>query len=147
MKNLIIGVDADVTLNGVAILNTTTNEIEVKNLSFFDLFDYLKAKAMANQIKTVRLEFGSLNKSNWHLRNNQKINYAGQIGQRVGRNHETSQKIKEMLEYLGIKHELVKPTKSKLDNATLQQKLERLKITGLPKRTNAEVRDAVSLLV
>ncbi len=143
--NLLIGIDPDCEKSGIATLNTKTNQVEVKNLSFFELLDYLlKSKT---DIKSVRLEAGFLNSGNWHLHYTDSKAKAAAKGRDVGRNHEVARKIAEMLEYLGIKHELVKPTKHKMDNATLQQKLERLKITGLPKRTNAEMRDAVSLLI
>ena len=67
----IIAIDPDVAKSGVAHLHTSTRELEVTNLDFGTLLDYLQhAKSehiKANDKLVVVVEAGWLIKSNWHL--------------------------------------------------------------------------------
>ena len=137
--NYYIGIDCDVTKSGVAYYESDTKKLELSNLSFFELFDYLqfaKNKENENINLTIVIEAGWLNKSNWHkvINGNSSIN--AQIGQRTGANHEVGKKIVEMCIYLGLNHKLVKPTKSKVNSEYFN------KITDNIGRTNQEQRDA-----
>lgn len=132
-----IGIDPDVTKSGVAYKNG--KDVILKNLSFFNLFDYLKESILSNENLEVYIECGFLNKSNWHTTNGSSAINAN-IGQRTGANHETAKKIIEMCEYLKIKHFKIKPTRSKVNAEFFK------KITKLDLRTNQETRDAYMLI-
>ena len=62
------------------------------------------------------------------------------IGLRTGANHEVGRKIVEMCQYLGLKHHLIKPTKSKVNAETFKA------ITKYQGRTNGEMRDSCMLV-
>jgi len=132
-----VGIDPDVTKSGVAYKNG--KDVVLKNLSFFDLFDYLKQAKSNNENLEVYVECGFLNKSNWHTTNSSNSVNA-QIGQRTGANHETAKKIVEMCVYLELKYFEIKPTKSKVNSDFFKQ------ITKIDKRTNQEQRDAYMLI-
>lgn len=134
MKTLRIGIDPDTKKNGVAYWYKESKRLELENLTFFELFDSLKSLKIHYKM-TVVIDAGWLNKSNFHVfGTNKSVN--GQIGERVGANHETGKKIAEMCDYLGIDYELHKPVKSKVDKELFE------KITGYTGRTNQETRDA-----
>jgi len=140
IKNkILIGIDPDVTKSGVAV-NHSITKIHLTNLTFFQLFDYLKSiQTTELNLIEVYVECGFLNKGNWHKTSgSNSIN--AQIGQRTGANHEVAKKICEMCEYLGITYHQVKPTKSKVNSDFFKQ------ITKIDKRTNQEQRDAYMLI-
>jgi hypothetical protein len=65
MKNsMLIGIDPDVYKSGVAFINEKT--ITLKNLTFFELFDFLSFYKEKINKPIVYIECGFLNKSNWH---------------------------------------------------------------------------------
>lgn len=130
--SILIGIDPDVDKNGVAYCVNGKLHF-LRNLSFFQLFDYLKINK--DVVEKVVIEAGWLNKSNWHKTNGSNSVNA-QIGQRTGANHETGRKIVEMCEYLNLPYELVRPQKSKVDAKYFNR------VTGWKGRTNQEQRDA-----
>ena len=131
-----IGIDADCVKSGVAMKNGKV--IELYNMSFFKLFDYLQTFQGSKEVE-VYVECGFLNKSNWHkVQGSNAIN--ANIGQRTGANHEVSKKICEMCEYLGLTYHKVKPIRSKVSAKLFAQ------ITGITQRTNQENRDALMLI-
>lgn len=134
-----IGIDPDVDKSGVAYYERKTKIIELSNLTFFQLFDYLNFCKSKGEFKVV-VEAGWLNKSNWHKVDKGSSSINAKIGQRTGANHEVGKKIVEMCEYLEIEFKLVKPTRKKLDSASFN------KITGTIGRTNQEQRDAGMLV-
>ena len=143
---ILIGIDPDVHKSGVAYYEKHTKRLELSNLTFFQLFDYLSYIKKCNaQITTkdlnikIIIEAGWLNKSNWHTDNKNK-NIATMIGNRTGSNHETGRKIVEMCEYLELKYELVIPKKSKVTHEYFK------KLTGIIGKTNQEERDAAMLV-
>lgn len=142
MKKIFVGIDPDCEKSGVAYYETWTRMLEMSNLSFFQLFDYLvwcKANAINDVEFIVVIEGGWLNKSNWHaIKGSAAVN--ANIGQRVGANHETGKKIVEMCQYLQINYEIVKPTRAKINAETFRH------ITGTIGRTNQEQRDAAMLV-
>ena len=77
-----IGIDGDTDKSGVAFKNG--KEIELYNMTFFKLFDYLQTFQGSKDVE-VYIECGFLNKSNWHkVQGSNAVN--AQIGQRTGEN-------------------------------------------------------------
>ncbi|MBL0323657.1 MAG: hypothetical protein IPP61_00485 [Cytophagaceae bacterium] len=140
MQKLYIGVDPDIEKNGVCLYYSKTN-FELLNLKFFELFDKLYLlKDCENLDIEVVIEAGWLNKSNWHKVTNGSAAINANIGLRTGANHEAGRKVVEMCEYLGLKHHLIKPTKSKVNAETFKA------ITKYQGRTNSEMRDSCLLV-
>ena len=135
---ILIGIDPDVSKSGVAFLKD--NNLELQNLTFFELFDFLKFYKETEIKPTVYVECGFLNKSNWHVKEGFNSKTTAQIGNRTGANHEVARKIVEMCIYLGLPYFQIKPTKTKITNDYFK------KITGLNIRTNQEQRDAFMLI-
>lgn len=138
MAKLLIGIDPDVDKSGVAFLND--NKLKLQNLTFFELFDFLKFYKEREVKPIVYVEKGSLNKSNWHSKANKSSQWNAGIGSSLGRNFETANKIIEMCNYLNLQVVEVKPTKKKMDSDMFK------KITGINKRTNQEQRDAFACI-
>ena len=137
-EKFMIGIDPDVDKSGVAFLNG--NELKLDNLTFFQLFDYLKDMKEIYKGLIVYVECGFLNKSNWHKKSDKSAAFNSKIGEFTGANFETAKKIVEMCEYLKISHIKIKPTRSKISNDSFKQ------ITGYTGRTNQEQRDAFMLI-
>jgi hypothetical protein len=139
MKNrLLLGIDPDTEKSGVAFKNG--NLIELSNLTFFQLFDFLSFYKEREEKPIIYIECGFLNKSNWHTNEKQSKALASKIGERTGANFEVSKKIVEMCEYLNLPYEKIKPTRSKVNSDFFKQ------ITGISQRTNQENRDAYMLI-
>lgn len=137
MDRILIGIDPDVDKNGVAFIYKDV--IDLLNLNFFELFDYLKiAKSKPKELLVV-VEAGWLNKSNWHTNKKGSAALNAKIGNNTGRNHEVGRKIIEMLEYLGVQYKLVKPKTSKINSKMFHR------ITGI-KKSNQEQRDSYMLI-
>ena len=139
---ILIGIDPDVDKSGIAYYDTSDSSLELSNLSFFQLFDYLSwMKSEKINFKVV-LEAGWKNeKSNWHNESSGS-RVASLIGKSTGRNHETGRKIEEMLVYLMVEYELRIPSREvhKLG------KFEFNKLTKYKKQTNQDQRDAAMLV-
>ena len=138
MSKVLIGIDPDVDKSGIAIFLSKDN-FQLKNLRFFELYDLLDS--LKESTLEIYIEAGWLNKSNWHKVVNGSSNINAQIGQRTGANHETGKKIVEMCEYLGLKYNLIKQIKKKVDSIIFN------KITNYKGRTNQEQRDAAMLVL
>lgn len=145
-KTLIIGIDPDVNKNGVAIYNKHKKSLELKSLTFFELFEYLNSSK--SNLKKVVIEGGWLNKkSNFHNERS-GVRVAAKIGSHTGANHEVGRKIVEMCEYLQIQHKVQKPLRKiwKGPDRKITHK-ELVSLTGIAvKRTNQEQRDAALLV-
>lgn len=137
-QKLLIGIDPDVDKNGVGINHN--GQITLLNLKFFDLFDKLKDMRFYDEPMLVIVEGGWLNQGNWHKIQQGKASLNAKIGEKTGRNHETGRKIIEMLEYLNIKHLVVKPTNQKVNAKIFKM------MTKYEGRTNQEQRDAYMLI-
>lgn len=137
-KKMYIGIDPDVHKSGVAFKNGKL--IELSNLTFFQLFDFLIFYKDQEKKPIVYIECGYLNASNWHKKTNASASINSKIGERTGANFETAKKIVEMCEYLNLEHVKVKPTRSKVNSDFFKQ------ITGFTQRTNQEQRDAYMLI-
>jgi hypothetical protein len=138
MEKMLIGIDPDVDKSGVAFINGKT--LTLQNLTFFQLFDFLKFYKEKVDKPTVYVECGFLNKSNWHKKFDKSAAFNTKIGEHTGANFETAKKIVEMCEYLEIPHFKIKPTSRKIDNDLFK------KLSGLKIRTNQEQRDAFMLI-
>lgn len=138
MKKLLIGIDPDSQKSGIAI--KSGKNIELKNLTFFELFDFLKFYKEREEKPIIYIECGFLNSSNWHINEKQSKPMVAKIGERTGANFETAKKIIEMCEYLNLDHIKIKPTRSKVNAVFFNQ------ITGINKRTNQDQRDACMLI-
>jgi hypothetical protein len=134
-----IGIDPDVDKSGVAYYDSKSNILELSNLTFFELYEYLQFARVKGEFKVV-IEAGWLNKSNWHKKEKGSSALNAKIGQHTGANHEVGRKIVEMCEYLEIDFKLVRPTRKKLKADAFN------KITGIIGRTNQEQRDAGMLV-
>ena len=146
--DFVVGVDPDAEKSGVAFLEVRSRKLEVTNLDFPHLLDYLSYAnkgAQKNKAKfIVVVEAGwMVNKSNFHQAQGHR---AERIAKDVGRNHETGRKIVEMCRYLGIpvlEHfPLKKIWKGKDGKITME---ELSYFTGLMGRTNQDARDAALL--
>ena len=135
---LLIGIDPDVDKSGVAF--SMDNKLKLQNLTFFELFDFLKFYKERENKPTVYIEMGSLNKSNWHTKAGYSQGFNAKIGEKTGRNFEVANKIVEMCKYLDLPYETIKPTKSKITNDYFKM------LTGLKIKTNQEQRDAFMLI-
>ncbi|MCL2651968.1 MAG: hypothetical protein FWD60_13235 [Candidatus Azobacteroides sp.] len=146
----IIAIDPDVEKSGVAELSILHRLLEVTNLSFPQLLDYLQArKEMSKTAHTslvVVVEAGWLNRSNWHLKNSDTKRIASAKGNSTGRNHETGRKIVEMCKHYGIEvveqAPLRKCWRGKDGKITHE---ELASFTGLSGSTNQDSRDAALL--
>lgn len=138
MGKLLIGIDPDVHKNGVCFKND--NDYLLKNLTFFELYDFLKFYKEREEKPTIYIEKGSLNKSNWHTKQNYSAAFNSKIGENTGRNFETANKIIEMCQYLKLDYLEIKPTRKKINAIDFK------KLTGLKMRTNQETRDAFMLV-
>lgn len=140
-----IGIDPDVDKSGVAA-KKNRNNIDLKALTFFQLFDYFQANR--EDISLVRIEASWLIKGNWHKKAQGSAAINAAIGNSAGANHETGRKIVEMCEYLSIPYELVRPLRKcwKGTDGKITHK-ELLQFTALPSRTNQEMRDACLLIL
>lgn len=135
---LFIGIDPDVEKSGIAFKNGKL--IELSNLTFFQLYDYLSFYKERELKPIVYIECGYLNKSNWHKKSNSNASVNAKIGERTGANFEVAKKIVEMCDYLSLYYVKIKPKQSKIDSKLFKQ------ITGIDKRTNQEQRDAYMLI-
>ena len=99
----IIAIDPDVDKSGVAYLKPKSRQLEVANLTFPQLLDYLKhaqnVRAEESETLIVLVEAGWLIQGNWHLANRETKNRAASKGYDVGRNHELGRKIVEMCKH------------------------------------------------
>lgn len=138
MDKMMIGIDPDVDKSGFAFL--VGNKLQLQNLTFFEIFETLRFYKENIKKPIVYIEMGSLNKSNWHTKNDMSAKYNSQIGTKTGRNFEVANKLVEMCKYLDLEFIAIKPTKKKIDSDLFK------KITGLTIRTNQEQRDAYMLI-
>ena len=144
----VIAIDPDKEKSGVAFLKPSTRQLEVSNLTFPQLLDYLQfAKRQQDETRetlVVVVEAGwMVRKSNFHDAQGRR---AEKIAKDVGANHETGRKIIEMCEYYGIQvvphPPLIKCWKGKDRKITHE---ELVSFTGLMGRTNQDARDAALL--
>ena len=143
--NRIIAIDPDIQNNGVCDLEKSTRKIELKSLTFFELFDYLIMQKTKPDSFIVIIEGGWLNEvSNFHASENTRT--SNRISKNVGANHEVGKLIVQMCEYLKIKHEVKRPLlKIWSGNNRKITHDEIVYLTGYQSKTNQETRDSLLL--
>lgn len=148
--DVVIGIDPDVDKSGVAFLIVESRIIEVSNLTFADLLDYLRETRdflmREGRYFVVVVEAGWLNKAHWHVGRGGSAARSALIGNHTGRNHEVGRKIVEMCRHYGI--EVVEqPPLRKMwkgrDGKITHEELQHLAI--ITNKTNQETRDAALL--
>lgn len=143
----IIAIDPDVTRSGVAYLRPSTRQLEVSNLTFPQMMDYLqhakRGRDKEQETLIVVIEASWLLQGNWHLSSWERKQRAASKGYDVGRNHETGKKIVEMCRHLGIEvleHAPLRKCWKGKDGKITHEELA--SFTGLMGRTNQDARDA-----
>ena len=130
-----IGIDPDITKNGVAIYDADDGALDLKLLSFWELIEEIESYLVPIH---VVIEAGHLiNKSNWHGSKN--VYTAARIGKNVGSNHQIGRLIEQYCIIQEIRHELIKP-QGKINSRMFND------VWGYKGRTNQEVRDAAMLI-
>jgi hypothetical protein len=146
----IVAVDPDVTKSGVAVIDVGTRIVEAYAMAFPNLVEYLYD--LDKETTRIAVEAGWLNKPNWHCAPSMAA--AANVGNRIGRNHETGRKIVEMCEHKGLPVSLVKPlgkrwkgTSGKITHPELENILKGLKLGLNKKRTNQDERDSILIAI
>lgn len=146
----IIAIDPDISKSGVAFLNPSTRQLEVSNLTFPQVIDYLKSeadKSKSNNLSLIVLvEASWLIKGNWHLSSWERRQRAAAKGYDVGRNHEVGRKIVEICKHYGIEvleHAPLRKCWKGADGKITHEELAYF--TGIKGRTNQDARDAALL--
>lgn len=147
--NIFIGIDPDCEKSGVALLLKKGRTLAIENLPFPDMIDYIKAiksKYCENHVLVV-VEGGWLNESNWHVKGKpMSPPKAAAMGRNVGMNHQTGKLIVQMLNYLDIPFDVVKPLTKGWRGKDGKITAEELAyFTGYSGRTNQDGRDAALL--
>lgn len=149
--DVMIGIDPDVDKSGVAFLMVESRILEVYNLTFAFLLDYLQeiGDVLMREGKcfVVVVEAGWLNKAHWHVGKGGSAARSAAIGNHTGRNHEVGRKIVEMCRHYGIEvveqpplRKMWKGRDGKITHEELQY------FTGIMRKTtNQEARDAALL--
>lgn len=141
--DIIIGIDPDTILSGVAILDKTTKSLELRSLSFAKVIDLLIWICGQDKKILVCVEAGWLNEGNWHLRRGDSSRIAAAKGKAVGANHDVGKRIVEMCEHWGVTTEKVRPLHKCWKGASRKITHEEFcEVTGYKGRTNQETRDA-----
>ena len=148
----IIAIDPDVDKSGVAYLEVATRKLEVSNLAFPQLLDYLQGMKKVTTSLVVVVEVSWLIRSNWHLKNSDTSRIASAKGNSAGRNHETGRKIVEMARHYGLEvvehvplRKCWKGKDGKISMEELCNLLLNRKMKTLDKRVSQNCRDAILL--
>ena len=141
----IIGIDPDTDGSGVAIKDTMNNSLDLKDLKFWELFDFLSE--IKSDIKVVRVEASWLIKHNWHAKQKGSAALNANIGSKTGENHQIGKLIVQMCDYLGIKVDEVRPLRKVWKTSTGKiSKKEFVALTNWKGNATQEVRDAYLLI-
>ena len=147
----IVAIDPDVTKSGVAVIDVEQKTVETLSLSFPDLVDHIYDIQDKDSVR-IAVEAGWMNKPNWHCA--PSLAAAANVGNRIGRNHETGRKIVEMCEHKGFSVSLIKPlgkrwkgSSGKITHCELESVLKGLKIALNRKRTNQDERDSILIAI
>lgn len=155
-SDLIIGIDPDCDLSGVATYNPDTKTLWADTLPFPLLIDFIdfKAKSLREQGRDiiVVVECSWASSHNWHLAPRDTKSVAARKGYDEGRNHEVGKKIVEMLTHHNIKVREKTPLKKvwrtkdrKISHELLMQLAENAGLKVAFNRSNQEKRDAALL--
>lgn len=146
LTSLIVGIDPDVERSGVArVLRNERKLLMVASEDFATLADELRYFGK-NEVLIV-VEASWLTTHNWHLPRYCSPSKAAAMGRSVGMNHATGKNIVSLARSLGL-HVVEQPPLTKCwrgkDGKITHAELAQF-VTGLPRRTNQEERDAVLL--
>lgn len=143
---IFIGIDPDIEKSGVAVWDTSDKSLELRTLSFWDLIEEIESYLVPVHIV---IEAGWLiEKSNWHSKRfhkgsgqwvEQSIGAREATSKNVGMNHSVGILLVQYCLANKIEYSLQKPM-GKVNAQVFKS------ITGFPKRTNAEMRDAGMLV-
>lgn len=149
--DIIIGIDPDTHLSGVARLDVAGRRCAASSLPFALCVDYVRdvvkrADATGDKVAVV-VECSWEEAHNWHLNWSDSKAVAAKKGYSVGAMHETGKKLVEMLEHYGIEvrtqRPLIKCWKGRDRKITHD---EITQVCGWEKRrSNQEERDAMLL--
>lgn len=152
----IIAIDPDAAESGVALIDVECKKlVRCECMKFTELIEYVKREyqSVPKGMIEVYVEASWLNNTaNYHKgyydkfgkyhKNSSRVNQ--NISNKTGRNQETGRKIVEMLRYYGVEVQEVQPLRkgwSGPKGKITQGEIEQF-ITGFPKRSNQEMRDA-----
>lgn len=154
----ILGVDPDIEKSGFALLDCESRTFEqLSALSFTDITSYLSRMAANEKYKNTLIVIEDSDTStNWHcgsiiydkhLTIEQKVRKAAAIGRSAGLCHAVFRMLKEYAEALGFEVKAKKPLKKMWRGTDGKISHNELKVfvSGLPARTNQEIRDAIML--
>lgn len=134
-----IGIDPDLVKSGFAVYYPSTGKLTGTTFDFFKLKEVLQEFKNTHQNNIlIRIEAGWLNKKA-NFRGTESQAVSDMISKKVGENHATGKLITQMCEYLQIEHELVRPTKAKVNKDFF------FKLTGLETKSQ-EIIDAGMLI-
>lgn len=149
--DIIIGIDPDTNMSGVARLDVQERKTWADTLPFPLLIQYLltvmKTARMQGKTLMVAIECSWRETHNWHILQADSKAVAAKKGYAVGAMHATGRKIVEMMDHYGIPYRevrpLVKPWKGRDRKITHE---EMTMVCGWSrKRSNQEERDAMLL--
>lgn len=146
----VIGIDPDCEKSGVAIIDARGGRLKyLASLSFPMLIDTIMQEARQYELENARymvaVEAGWMISNHWHVNPGDSKQLAATKGNAVGRNHETGRKIVEMLQWLKIPVQEIRPLRkgwSGNDKKVTHDELQYF-IPGMPGRSNQEERDAI----
>lgn len=148
-----IGIDPDLTDNGVAIWDS--KEKKITSYYTFSFWGLVKDVILSSKEDTTFvIEAGFLNKksnyhTNLHLKDNTLIRE--RVAKNVGENHAIAKLLIELFKTHGYKYLVVKPqlkSGMKYNGAWTKVGRERFKkLTGITERINDDCRDAVLLVL
>lgn len=149
--DLVIGIDPDVDKSGLAIINTNSKEMELHDMTFYEMcryFDMLAEKQKVQAFKfVVIIEAGWKNVNNWHLGFGDNSRTAAKKGEHVGRNKQVglclTQYAKDGLGLPVIEQKPLRKIWKGRGKKITAEELE--KLTGYSKQSNQEKRDAALL--
>jgi len=149
--DIIIGIDPDVESSGIAALNCNTRSVKIGRKKFPELIESLKDLSDSCKEKGIPLlvvvEASWLISHNWHAGTIKGTRAIAKTGYNVGKNHQVGILIVEYCKSIGLdikEHMPLKKVWKSRDGKISHDEISYF-IPGLPKRTNAEERDAALL--
>lgn len=154
MITMIIGIDPDIHKSGYCVIRGKKVE-EVTCLPFPSLVERLMDVRESGENPLIVVEGGWLNKTLWHFAYTKGARVSGNIGKRIGANHQTGKHIVEMCEFWGMNVRVQKPLgkrwkgrDGKITHEELQSILRSNGYSDLPRKvTNQDERDSVLLAI
>lgn len=141
----IIGIDPDVKLSGVSVLDCESRALEMHALPFPEMLETIRALYVSRPKPfAVVIEAGYLNKPIWHLKPFEKPSIIAAIGASVGRNQQVAHDLVACLDYYKIPYDTIKPLVKMWNGPDRKITHEELAyFTGITqKRSNQEERDS-----